>query len=67
MDKRMKELNDDLEFERREGQKVKEKQSQQILNLYKRIDLLKEEVKNAESNRDNAIREQYRYILSIYS
>lgn len=62
MDKRMKELNDDLEFERREGQKVKEKQSQQILNLYKRIDLLKEEVKNAESNRDNAIREQYRYI-----
>lgn len=60
MERRMEQMREELELERKEFNGTKEKHSRQVLNFNKKIEKMKEMLKDAEADKDNAIREQYR-------
>lgn len=58
LERRVHQLQDELEYEKKETQRLKEKQAQQVLNLNRKLDKLKEDLKDSNANKDHAIREQ---------
>jgi hypothetical protein len=56
----MDRLRQEIEEERREFNVVKERHSTQVMNCNKKIDKLKDSLKDEIANKDHAIREQYR-------
>lgn len=60
MERRMNRYAEELEEERSQVNQLKEKHSHQVLTFSKKINELKDMLKNSEATKDNAIREQYR-------
>ena len=60
MERRMERMREEIDIERKEFNNMKEKHSQKTMNLNKKIEKLKQSIKNEAANKDNAIREQYR-------
>lgn len=60
IERRMDQMREELELERKEFNAMKEKHSRQVINFNKKIESMKDMLKDAEANRDNVIREQYR-------
>ena len=60
MEKKMERLRLEVEEERKEFNAAKERHSTQVINCNKKIEKLKDSLKDEKANKDNAIREQYR-------